>query len=146
MLSQWSELEPTAPLAWNEQLTDAALAHTELMLSFDQQSHRLPGEPSLGQRIRDAGYPLTRATENIYAFAESHTHGHAGFVVDWGEGPGGIQSPAGHRDNYMDPDVQEVGIAVLSDNDPRTSVGPILVHARIWPAGRLSATNCRRRL
>jgi hypothetical protein len=97
------------------------------MLQFDAQEHVLPNEPALGTRIRDAGYNFRTVSENIYAFAESHFHGHAGFVIDWGEGPGGIQDPPGHRINIMDPDVIEVGISVLEDLDPRTMVGPLLV-------------------
>ncbi len=127
LLSQWAELEPVAPVAWNEQLTEAALGHNEVMKAADLQSHQIGDEPPLGERVRATGYKLRRATENIYAYAESHLHGHAGFVIDWGEGPGGIQDPAGHRDNYMDPNVDEVGISVITDNSPATDVGPYLV-------------------
>ncbi len=127
LLQQWSELTPVPPLAWNENLTLAAEGHNAMMVQFDQQEHQLPGEPALGDRVRNVGYQFQRATENIYAFAESHIHGHAGFVVDWGEGPGGIQTPAGHRDNYMDPAVVEVGIDVISESNVATSVGPYLV-------------------
>lgn len=127
LLTQWAQLTPVAPVAYNEDLYDAALKHTNLMAQFDSQAHDLPGEDDLGTRIRDEGYSLRRATENIYAFAENHIHGHAGFVIDWGEGPGGIQDPAGHRDNYMDAGVNEVGIAVISESNPSTDVGPFLV-------------------
>ncbi len=127
LLSQWAQLQPVAPVAWNEQLTEAALGHNEVMKAADLQSHQIGDEPALGERVRATGYNLRRATENIYAFAESHIHGHAGFVIDWGDGPGGIQDPAGHRDNYMDPNVDEVGISVITDNNPNTDVGPYLV-------------------
>ncbi len=127
LLNQWSQLESAAPLAWNENLIDAATTHNELMRSADSQSHQVPGEAGLGDRIRAAGYQLTRATENVYAFAANHIHGHAGFVVDWGDGPGGIQSPAGHRNNILDDQVTEVGISVISDNNAATSVGPNLI-------------------
>ena len=127
LLNQWSQLESAAPLAWNENLIDAATTHNELMRSSDSQTHQVPGEAGLGDRIRAAGYQLTRATENVYAFAANHIHGHAGFVVDWGEGPGGIQSPAGHRDNILDDQVTEVGISVIADNNAATSVGPNLI-------------------
>lgn len=126
-LSQWADLTAVAPVAWNSDLHDAALGHTNRMIQFDMQEHTLPGEAGLGDRIRAEGYSLQRATENIYAFAENHLHGHAGFVVDWGEGPGGIQDPAGHRDNYFDPGVEEVGVAVLTETNPNTDVGPQLV-------------------
>lgn len=124
---QWATLTPVSPVAWNEKLIASARTHTELMLQFDMQAHDLPGEPGLAQRIRNAGYDFARASENIYAFAENHIHGHAGFVVDWGEGPGGIQDPAGHRNNYMDARVSELGISVIEEFNPATSVGPILI-------------------
>ena len=127
LLQQWSQLQSAPPLAWNEQLIDAALGHTELLVQTDMQTHQVPGEPALGDRIRNEGYQLTRATENVYSFAANHIHAHAGFVVDWGDGPGGIQSPAGHRINILDDQVTEVGIAVLTDNNPATSVGPNIV-------------------
>ena len=128
LLSQWSALTPTDPLAWNEDLTEAAEFHNEAMRLADDQQHNLPGEPTLGQRARNAGYVnFDRVGENIYAFAEGYMHGHAGFVIDWGDGPGGIQSPPGHRDNIMSPSYVEVGIDVVLETDFRTSVGPYLV-------------------
>lgn len=127
LLAQWGPLTPVPPVAWSEQLSESATTHTQLMISNDMQSHNLPGEPSLGDRIKATGYDFRRASENIYAFAENHLHGHAGFIVDWGEGPGGIQSPAGHRDNYMDPQVVDLGVDVQEESNPITSVGPILV-------------------
>src|SRR6184192_842777 len=44
---QWALLSPVAPLAWNDALAKSALGHTQKMLSFDQQSHQLPGEVPL---------------------------------------------------------------------------------------------------
>ncbi|HEY6565232.1 MAG TPA: Ig-like domain-containing protein [Pirellulaceae bacterium] len=127
LASQWSTLTPVPPLAWNETLSLTAAAHNGQMISHDMQEHQLPGEASLGDRVRAAGYSFRKVTENIYAYAEDVTHGHAGFVVDWGDGPGGIQSPAGHRDNILDRDVIEVGIHVVEESNGFTSVGPQLV-------------------
>lgn len=42
LLQQWSELTAAAPLAWNEDLNDAALKHTNLMIVHDEQAHNLP--------------------------------------------------------------------------------------------------------
>lgn len=128
--SQFAALTPAPALAWNEALYDAAAAHNQQMLAFDQQSHQLPGEAPLITRVQDAGYDWEFSLsvgENVFAHSESALFGHAGFVVDWGFGPGGIQSPAGHRDNIMDQGFQEVGIAIALDNDPGTAVGPQLV-------------------
>jgi len=128
LLQQWNQLRPVAPLAWNSDLRDAALGHNQQLINADEQSHQVDGEAPLGERVANAGYtPLRRVTENVYAFAEDPIHGYAGFVIDWGDGPGGIQDPAGHRDNYMDPGVREVGISVVTETNPATFVAPTLV-------------------
>ncbi len=125
--SQWNQLTPVPPVAWNEDLSEVATAHNQLMVQYDLQRHDLPNESPLGERATNAGYNWRRLLENIYAFSESVIHGHAGFVIDWGEGPGGIQDPPGHRDNYMDSRVTDVGIDVLRESNSATDVGPYLV-------------------
>jgi Ca2+-binding RTX toxin-like protein len=128
--SQFASLNPAPALAWNESLYDAATTHNQLMIVNDLQSHQLPGEADLLTRLVAAGYNWensVRVGENVFAHSESALFGHAGFVVDWGFGPGGIQSPAGHRINIMDQGFHEVGIAIAIETDPTTSVGPQLV-------------------
>ncbi len=127
LLSQWSELEPAAPVAWHETLYEAARAHDQQMIEHDQQSHMLPDEPDLGERVRDAGYDWTLVVENVYAFGRSTIQAHAGFVVDWGETPTGIQDPPGHRVNIMNPNVTEVGAAVVRDANSQNEVGPLVI-------------------
>ena len=49
-------------------------------------------------------------------------------MIDWGNGPNGIQSPAGHRDNIMDSDWQEVGISIGFSTPPTNDdVGPEII-------------------
>lgn len=125
---QLASLQAVAPLAWNGTLGDAATAHSELMIAQDSQSHQLSGEASLGPRISASGYTgWNRLAENIYAYSESPAYAHAGFFIDWGFGPGGIQSPAGHRNNIMNGDLTEVGIGVVEDHSSATQVGPYVV-------------------
>jgi uncharacterized protein YkwD len=131
---QWATLVPAPPLAWSEPLSDAAHAHNLLMIQFDQQSHQLPGEPGLFERFENAGWSWSgsaKVAENIYAFAQNPFHAHAGFVIDWGTGSqgsiGGIQNPPGHRNNIMDPEMQEVGISIVPESNPNTNVGPQVV-------------------
>ena len=125
LTNQWNNLVPVQPLAWSDALSLAAATHSELMIDFDQQSHQLPGEPGLGQRIQDAGYSnLGSVGENVYAFANSIFDGHAAFAIDWGNTPNGIQNPPGHRDNMMSSTFREVGIGVVPENDSLSSVGP----------------------
>ena len=126
--AQFAALTPSAPLAWSPELLLSADNHNQLMIQFDEQSHNLPGEASLRDRFTNAGYdPFSSISENVYAFADSVFHGHAGFVIDWGFTPTGIQEPAGHRNSIMNPNYQEIGISVIEENDPNTDVGPFVV-------------------
>ncbi len=118
---------PVAPLAWNQNLANSADTHSRLMRQFDEQSHNLPGELGLGDRVVDAGYDFSRVAENVFAFTESPVHGHAGFYIDWGSGPTGIQNPPGHRDAILNPTYTEIGIGVISQPDKDAETGPYLV-------------------
>lgn len=140
--SQFQNLYSAPPLAWNEALYAAADAHNELMIQFDQQSHQLPGEPELLDRIVDAGYDWefsVRVGENIFAYSQSTSYGHAAFVIDWGFGPDGIQDPAGHRINMLDQGFQEVGIVVTTETHPSTGVGPLVVSQEFGRRGNYGA-------
>lgn len=117
-----------APLAWNADLAQAALDHSEDMIAADTQAHALPGGPDLVDRITAADYDnWTRIGENIFAYTESAQFGHAGFYIDWGYGPGGIQDPAGHRDSILSVNFTEIGIAAVAETDTTTEVGPWVV-------------------
>jgi uncharacterized protein YkwD len=141
--AQLAVLPAAAPLAWNERLATSADAHNAAMIAADAQEHQLPGEPDLGARARAAGYDYSRLGENIYAYADNATYAHAGFVIDWGYDAedfngtalrpdwrtrgDGMQDPAGHRVNLLNPAFTEVGLAMVAENDPSTMVGPFLV-------------------
>jgi uncharacterized protein YkwD len=129
LATQWAGLAPrVAPLAWNDALHNAAAGHNALMIQHQEQSHQLPGEPALDQRANNAGYTgWTNLAENVYAYSDSVFFGHAGFAIDWGPGPGGIQNPPGHRDNIMNGDLREVGVAITRENNPQTAVGPLVI-------------------
>ena len=127
LADQWAGLSAVPPLAWNDALAKSARAHTGRMLATDTQSHQLPGEPPLLGRVQAAGYrDAAFVGENVFAYMNSVAHGHAGFTVDWGNGPDGIQDPAGHRDNLMAGLYSEIGISVL-DGKPGKTTGPYLV-------------------
>lgn len=125
--TQMAAFGAVAPLAWNDSLSNAALAHTSLMIAQDTQSHQLAGEAGLGTRISAAGYQYSNVGENIYAYTTSPEQGHAGFIIDWGYGPGGMQSPAGHRLSILSSTYQEVGIGVTAESIFSTQVGPYVV-------------------
>jgi Ca2+-binding RTX toxin-like protein len=127
LANQWAGLSPEAPLAWSDALAKSAKTHTERMLATDTQSHQLPGEAPLLGRVQTAGYgDAAFVGENVFAFMDSVEHAHAGFAVDWGNAPDGIQNPPGHRDNLMAGLYSEVGISIL-DGKPGKNTGPYLI-------------------
>ena len=122
---QLAAFDPVAPLAWNAALGRSADAHSALMIQTDTQSHQLPGELSLRGRFEQAGYTGSFSRgENLFAYARDAVHAHAGFLIDWGYGPGGMQTPAGHRHAILNARYTEIGIGALVDSNPRTQVGP----------------------
>ena len=123
-LQALSGLQPAQPLAFNDSLAAAARGHDARMIADDSQSHQLPGEGDIGQRARAVGYTYRSLGENIFAYSKDPLYAHAGFMVDWGSGPGGLQPDAGHRTNVMDPDFREAGVGIAYESDARTAVGP----------------------
>lgn len=139
--SQYAALTPVQPLAYNDQLEAAARGHNNAMIAADSQSHQTPGEADLGGRLTAQGYAFTRAGENIYAFADDPLYAHAGFMVDWGgsASTGGMQSPPGHRNNIMDGNFREIGVAITNESNPNTSVGPQVVTEDLGSRGASGA-------
>lgn len=125
---QLADFDAVAPLAWSTELKDAAQNHSELMIAFDTQSHQLPGELGVGARITAAGYEGWRIiSENIFAYTDDPVQGHAGFYIDWGSTPTGIQTPAGHRLAILRGDFTDIGIGAIEETDSTTDVGPWVV-------------------
>ncbi len=133
LASQFSSLAAAPPVAWSSGLNASATTYSDLMVSNDQQSHTLDGL-SLDQRIQNGGYSANwlEVGENLFASTQTITHGHGGFVIDWGDGNGaspgfgnGIQNPAGHRDVLLDSVFKEIGIGFQSIAIPGGNVNAI---------------------
>ena len=121
------------PLAFELRLIEAARGHSDWMLTHGLQDHDQTNPPGSGNvsatltdRLAAVGYPFSTAGESIYAFAKDPEHGHAGFEVDWGNGPGGMQNPPGHRDSNHNVNFREVGVGVRNGSGPN-GVGPQVV-------------------
>ena len=140
-VSQVAAIASMAPLAWNAELASSAETHNNLLLQYDTQSHHLPDEPGLGQRILDAGYDFGSVGENVFSYAQDPLYAHAGFYIDWGYGPDGIQDPPGHRDAILNSSFTEIGIAYQPNLgvDDEQATGPIAVTEHL--ARSLSAGN-----
>jgi uncharacterized protein YkwD len=87
-------------LKWDDALAAAAREHNQLMVSENVLSHRLPGEPSLEERIAQAGAKYAMVAENV-AIGPNPEEIHDGWM----------HSP-GHRRNILNAELTAIGIAV----------------------------------
>ena len=143
MQAELAALPPAPPLAFAPQLTAVARSHTRWMLDHGIQAHEETDPPgstdpadivnTTASRLQTSGYPIFSGGESVFAFSKSVEYGHAGFEVDWGFGPGGVQIGVGHRVNNHEPAFREIGIGVLHGartvvvNGATNTVGPQLV-------------------
>lgn len=128
MQYEFSTNVPVPPLAMNAQLSAAARWHSGDMFTNQYQGHyQTNGAQVLSpaDRLAVMGYDWIAIGENVYSTSASVFFGHAGFDVDWGPGPSGMQDPPGHRLNMHSYDFVEVGIGVV--DGVNGSVGPQLV-------------------
>jgi len=90
------------PLRLSQTLAQAARFHALQMADHRDISHQFSGEPDLMQRGYQAGVRFSMITENVAESPDSS------IVHDlW------MRSPA-HRENLLDPEVDSIGIAVVS--------------------------------
>jgi len=145
------------PLAFNATLLAAARLHSQDLLTNAFQGHTSSANPPAPfqpgftptQRAAALGYQ-GGVGENVYSFAESIAHAHAGFAVDWGdETPSspdynpafagqGMQNPAGHRRNIHAGSYNEVGFGVLQGSNGL--VGPLVVTQNFSGSGGIMIT------
>lgn len=152
LVAQFSTLSAAPPVAWSSALHSSATTYSNLMVSNDQQSHTLDGL-TLDQRVQSGGYSgnWLEVGENLFASTQSIIHGHAGFVIDWGDGNGGsagfgngIQNPAGHRQVLVDSRFKEVGIGFQNIAIPGgnvNAIGPYVVTQHFATQYRQSGAN-----
>lgn len=129
MASELAAIAATPPLATNPNLRSAARGHAQYLFDNALQSHTGSGGSSLGGRLSAAGYAYTTGGENVFSYAKSALHGHAGFEVDWGSGTDGMQSGRGHRANIHNASFREIGIGVIPGTKTvgGNTVGPQVV-------------------
>lgn len=100
-----------APLAWNDALAGAALAHSRNMATRDYFSHTDASGNSVMQRAAHAGYRWRRVGENIAAGQGTPEQTVAGWLA----------SP-GHCANVMAPDFTEMGAAYAIDTRSKLEI------------------------
>ena len=131
--SEMNAISAKPPLAPQSQLMAAARNHSQWMFDNAVQDHVQTGGLGILQRITGAGYSDPAGytlAENIFAYSEDPEYGHAGLVVDWGDGgTGGMQNPRGHRDAILSSSYREIGVGVVNGTNTvnGNTVGPQLV-------------------
>lgn len=110
-------VEETMPaagsLSWDEQLCQAALGHSKDMAAQNYFSHTGKDGRNPGNRIEDAGYSWRLWSENIAAGQRTSEAAHKAWM----------NSTAGHCQNVMNIDTEEVGVAFaipLDDSSGRS--------------------------
>ena len=90
------------PLTWSDSLTGAAAYHAGQMRAAGTISHQFKGEPDVAERAAHFGARFSRVAENV-ATSPSVLQMHTALM----------NSPH-HRENILDPKVNTIGIAVLT--------------------------------
>ncbi len=125
--SQFANYPAKGPLAFNALLIQSARGHSVDMRDNQFQDHSGSNGSTVQQRINLAGYTgWSGIGENVFSYAQSIWHAHAGFNVDWGADN---QVTLGHRKNIMNfegAQYREVGIGIYSVQQP-SQVGPLVV-------------------
>jgi pimeloyl-ACP methyl ester carboxylesterase len=122
--SEFSGYNAMPPAAFDVRLYNAAREHSEDLIARDTQDHE--GQIEL---IKDAGFSYIEARANVFAYSYSSLNAHAAWNIDWGRDTSdGMQESRGHRKAVMslDGDYTNAGIAMVSDADPDTEVGPLV--------------------
>ncbi len=96
---------PAPDLAWNAALTQAAVAHSDDMVSHNFFDHTGSDGSTLGSRATAAGYVWSALGENIAA-----GQGTVAEVVD------GWMKSDGHCANLMNASYRDIGVACVAGN------------------------------
>ncbi len=122
--AEFAELAVKPPAVFDRRLYEGSRQHSLYMIQQNRQTHD-------GQfdRLRATGFSYSNAAVSVYAFSKDAVYAHAGLNIDWGQGPGGMQAGRGHRAAIMSSGAawySNVGFALIPENDPATSIGPLV--------------------
>jgi uncharacterized protein YkwD len=88
-------------LEWNEQLAEAALAHSKLLADNRDLSHQFAGEPLLQERVGATRLRFNSVAENVAAAPDIDTAHMA------------LMKSPGHRANILHQDYNSIGISIV---------------------------------
>lgn len=125
LMAEFEAIDEMPPAAFDVRLYNAAKVHSDDLIARDAQDHD-------GQfdKVTDAGFSYMAIRGNVFSYSLDAVYGHAGFNIDWGGNDGtGMQTGRGHRQAIMamDGNYTNVGIAMVSETDPATDVGPLVI-------------------
>ena len=114
---QMAQIPARPPLAFNQDLANAAQGQSDYQAQTGQQTHTGANGSTLGDRVNAAGYTgAYQAAENAFAYATSPANSVRAFLIDWGV------SDLGHRVNMLQPDqtsasFNEVGVGIADGSN-----------------------------
>jgi len=118
--NELAALTPVPPVAWNEEIVEFARTHNATMINSNPPQQFHSNTAARRRALLDAGVNLRIVngeqvtSENVYGFAKSTMHLYASYIVDWGPGPGGMQTNRPHRVPFMNDDFEQLGHAITS--------------------------------
>jgi hypothetical protein len=135
--SEFAVLPAKPPAAFDVRLYQAARVHAEDLAARDAQDH-----DQQFARVAAAGFSYNHIRGSVFAYAGSALNAHAAWNIDWGPGPGNMQTGRGHRQATMagDGDYVNVGLAMLPENNSSTHVGPVIAVGN-YASARTSVPN-----
>jgi uncharacterized protein YkwD len=101
LVNQEREQVGLPPLAWSEELTNAARRHSQDMATHNFAGHDGSDGSTIDTRIKDAGYQFLETGEDIAAGYSSAEEAVNGWMI----------SPP-HRETILRPTLTEIGVAV----------------------------------
>ena len=109
--------QPAPPLVFHLSLLKASRWHSHYQIHNGQGHSETAGLKGFtgatpSDRLRRAGFS-SGASENVFVGPREPWYCHLGFVVDWGEGPGGMQPARGHRRNILSSRVRLAGVGAV---------------------------------
>jgi hypothetical protein len=122
--SEFAGYAAKPPAAFDVRLYNAAKVHSDDLIARDAQDHK-----DQFLKIQQAGFHYWGGRGNVFSYARNSLYAHAAFNIDWGGNDGtGMQTGRGHRMAIMsvDGDYTNVGFAMVPENNPETSVGPLV--------------------
>jgi len=129
--SEFAGYAAKPPAAFDVRLYYAAKAHSDYLISIDDQNH-----DNQIARISNADFIYSQAAGIVFSYSDHTIFGYAGFNIDWGNGSGGTQDPPGHRQSIMSlsGNYTNAGLAVVPEVNPATEVGPQVISGNLCEA------------